>query len=236
MKADQIGYDVIGAEGEAVRYSYQVELEKFAMVGHRGIDGGTTDGASAPRGLLNQTATYAVVTDLETTSVYTLTAKKFENMTTDTLVEVFVGEYIAFAEQVGYDEAYLLNKILVYPKLMASLVKPAHITSSGTVFRSHLEYLKAQISEIRQSLNGPEVAWDVLPYLEPYTAATFQFDSLLNEDGTNNTGRVIMYRQDPYVFRLRPTLTSRYVWTGNCYVTLLLNYTTRRLRQRGTGE
>jgi hypothetical protein len=206
MKADQIGYDVIGAEGEAVRYSYQVELEKFAMVGHRGIDGGTTDGASAPRGLLNQTTTHAVVTDLETTTAYTLTAKKFENMTTDKLVEVFVGEYIAFAEQVGYDEAYLLNKILVYPKLMAALVKPAHITSSGTVFRSHLEYLKAQINEIRQSLNGPEVAWDVLPYLEPYTAATFQFDPLLNEDGTNNTGRVIMYRQDPYVFRLRLAL------------------------------
>lgn len=37
MRADQIGYDIIGAEGEAVRYSYQVELEKFAMIGHRGL-------------------------------------------------------------------------------------------------------------------------------------------------------------------------------------------------------
>ena len=206
MRADQIGYDVIGAEGEAVRYSYQVELDKFSMVGHRGMNGGTTDAAAGARGLLNQTSTYAPVQDLETTTDYTLTAKKFENMTTDKLVEVFVGEYIKFAEQVGYDEAYLLNKILLYPKLMAALTKPAHITSSGTVFRSHLEYLKAQLNEMRQSLNGPEIAWDVLPYLEPYVAANFKFDPLLNEDGTNNTGRVIFYRQDPYVFRLRLAL------------------------------
>ena len=206
MRADQIGYDVIGAEGEAVRYSYQVELDKFSMVGHRGMNGGTTDATAGARGLLNQTTTYAPVQDLETTTDYTLTAKKFENMTTDTLVEVFVGEYIKFAEQVGYDEAYLLNKILVYPKLMAALTKPAHITSSGTVFRSHLEYLKAQLNEMRQSLNGPEIAWDVLPYLEPYVAANFKFDPLLNEDGTNGTGRVIFYRQDPYVFRLRLAL------------------------------
>ena len=206
MKADTIGYDVIGAEGEAVRYSYQVELDKFAMIGHRGLNGGTSDATGMARGLLNQTTTYAPVTDLETTSLYGLTAKKFEYMTTSKLVEVFVGEYFAFAEQVGYDEAFLLNKILVYPKLMAALVKPAYITSSGTVFRSHLEYLKAQIDEIRQSVSGPEVAWDVLPYLEPYSASTFKFDPLLNEDGTNNTGRVIMYRQDPYVFRLRLAL------------------------------
>lgn len=206
MKADTIGYDVIAAEGEAVRYSYQVELEKFAMVGHRGLNGGTTDASDGARGLLNQTTTFAAVQDLETTTDYTLTAKKFENMTTDKLVEVFVGEYIKFAEQVGYDELYLLNKILLYPSLMKALVKPAHITSSGTVFRSHLEYLKAQIEEIRTSLNGPEVAFDVIPYTEPYVAASFAFDPLLNEDGTNNTGRMIMYRQDPYVFRLRLAL------------------------------
>lgn len=206
MKADQIGYDVIGAEGEAVRYSYQVELDKFAFVGHRGLNGGTTDAADGARGLLNQTSTYAPVQDLETTTDYTLTAKKFEKMTTDKLVEVFVGEYIKFAEQVGFDEAYLLNKILVYPSLLKALVKPAYITSSGTVFRSHLEYLKAQINEIRIGLSGPEVAIDVLPYLEPYVAANFKFDPLLNEDGTNNTGRVIMYRQDPYVFRMRLAL------------------------------
>ena len=206
MRADQIGYDVISAEGEAVRYSYQVELEKFAMIGHRGLNGGTTDTTGMARGLLNLTSDYAPVQDLETTTDYTLTAKKFENMTTDKLVEVFTGEYIKFAEQVGYDEAYLLNKILLYPKLMAALTKPAYITNSGTVFRSHLEYLKAQVNEMRQAINGPEVAWEVLPYLEPFNANTFKFDPLLNEDGTNNTGRVLMFRQDPYVFRLRLAL------------------------------
>jgi|GEM_PF-1627555 len=208
MKADQIGYDVIGAEGEAVRYSYQVELDKFAFVGHRGLDGGTTDAAAAARGLINMLSTGGTVTvqDLETTTDYTLTHKKFQNMTTTELNTVFVGEYQKFAEQVGFDEAYLPNKWLLYPGLLAALTKPANITSSGTVFRSHLEYIKAQVDQMRAGLNGPELAWDVLPYLEPYVAANFKFDPLLNEDGTNNTGRSILYRQDPYVFRLRLAL------------------------------
>ncbi len=206
MKADQIGYDVIGAEGEAVRYSYQVELDKFAFVGHRGLNGGTTDAADGARGLLNLTTTYAVVQDLETTTEYTLTHKKFETMTTTELTTVLTGEYLKFAAQVGYDEAFLPNKLLIYPTMLQALVKPAFITSSGTVYRSHLEYVKAQLNEVRTGFNGPEVAIDVIPYTEPYVAASFKFDSLLNEDGTNNTGRAILYRQDPYVFRLRLAL------------------------------
>lgn len=206
MKADQIGYDVISAEAEAVRYSYQVELEKFAFIGHRGVDGGTTDASGMARGLLNFSTDVAVVQDLETTTDYTLTAKKFENMTVEALTEVLVGEYSKFAEQVGFDEAFMANKFLVYPKLMSALTKPAKLTSSGTVFRSNLEYIIAQIDVIRKAYNAPEVAFEVLPYLEPYSASTFAFDPLLNEDGTNNTGRVILYRQDPYVFRLRLAL------------------------------
>lgn len=206
MKADQIGHDVISAEAEAVRYSYQVELEKFAFIGHRGVDGGTTDASGMARGLLNFSTDVAVVQDLETTTDYTLTAKKFEKMTVEALTEVLVGEYSKFAEQVGFDEAFMANKFLVYPKLMSALTKPAKLTSSGTVFRSNLEYIMAQIDVIRKAYNGPEVAFEVLPYLEPYSASTFAFDPLLNEDGTNNTGRVILYRQDPYVFRLRLAL------------------------------
>lgn len=206
MKADQIGYDVISAEAEAVRYSYQVELEKFAFIGHRGVDGGTTDASGMARGLLNFSTDVAVVQDLETTTDYTLTAKKFEKMTVEALTEVLVGEYSKFAEQVGFDEAFMANKFLVYPKLMSALTKPAKLTSSGTVFRSNLEYIIAQIDVIRKAYNAPEVAFEVLPYLEPYSASTFAFDPLLNEDGTNNTGRVILYRQDPYVFRLRLAL------------------------------
>lgn len=204
MKADQIGYDVIGVEGEAVRYSYQIELDKFAFVGHRGIDGGTSDASGMARGLINDAT--ATATDLETTTVYTLTAKKFENMSTDKLVEVVLGEYLAFAENVAFQVDKLPNKWVVYPKLFASLAKPAYITTNaGTVFKSHMEYLKAQLNEMAQGFGGPAVEIEALPYLAP-SAQNTSFDATLIEDGTNNTGRTILYRQDPYVFRSRLAL------------------------------
>jgi len=205
MKAETIGYDVIGVEGEAVRYSYQIELDKFAFVGHRGIDGTATDSSGMARGLINQASTALTITDLESTTAYTLTKKKLELLTTDELVEVIIGEYNAYADAVVYQEDKLPNKWLIWPKLFAALVKPAHITSSGTVFKSHLEYLKAQLNEVSQGYGGPEVMIEVLPYLQPASETT-NFDSLLIEDGTNDTGRSILYRQDPYLLRSRLAL------------------------------
>ncbi len=204
MKAEQIGYDVIGAEAEAVRYSYQVELDKFAFVGHRGIDGGTNDTSGMPRGLLNLTSDLAPVVDLESSN--DVTTKDIRFMNTLELHTVYVGEYLNFAMQVGYDEEFLANKYLLPTDVLAALTKPAHITDAGTVYKSHLEYLQAQLDVVRKTINGPEVAWEALPYLNEYSASTFNFDPLLNEDGTNNTGRNILYRQDPYAFRLRLAL------------------------------
>jgi hypothetical protein len=205
MKAQTIGYDVIGVEGEAVRFSYQIELDKFAFVGHRGIDGTVIDASGMARGLINLASTEATAIDLETTTIYTLTHKKFENMTTTELVAVFVGEYSAYAKAVVYQQDKLPNKWLIYPELFAQLTKPAYITSSGTVFKSHLEYLKAQIAEVAQIYGGPEVMFEVLPYIS--AAANFAgFDPVLNEPGTNDTGRIVLYRQDPYVLRSRLAL------------------------------
>jgi hypothetical protein len=47
--------------------------------------------------------------------------------------------------------------------------------------------------------------FEVLPYISP-TATFAGFDPVLNEDGTNNTGRLVLYRQDPYVMRSRLAL------------------------------
>lgn len=205
MKAQTIGYDVIGVEGEAVRYSYQIELDKFAFVGHRGIDGGTTDVAGMARGLINMVAGDATISDIETSTLYTLTHKKFQTMTTAELVDVFVGEYNAFAANVVYQQDKLPNKWLLYPSLFGALTKPAYLTSAGTVFKSHLEYLEAQISVLSKKYGGPEIMFDLLPYIAPI-AELGNFDTLLSEDGTNDTGRTILYRQDPYVMRTRLAL------------------------------
>ena len=204
MKAEQIGYDVIGAEAEAVRFSYQVELDKFAFVGHRGIDGTSNDNSGMARGLLNLTSDLAQVVDLE--NLNTILNKDVRFMTTLELHEVFVGEYMNFAMQVGYDEEHLANKFLLPTDVLSALTKPAHISEGGTVYKSHLEYLQAQLEVVRKTINGPAVQWEALPYLNEYNAGTFNFDPLLNEDGTNDTGRIILYRQDPYSFRLRLAL------------------------------
>lgn len=203
MKADQIGYDVIGVEGEAVRYSYQIELDKFAFVGHRGLDGTSVDGANMARGLLNDAT--ATITDLETTAAYTLTHKKFESMTTDELTEVILGEYVKFAENVAFQTDKLPNKWAIYPSLFAALAKPANISASGTVFRSHLEYLRAQLSELARGFGGPDVEIEALPYLAP-TASNTSFDPVLMCPGTNATGRTMLYRQDAQSLRSRLAL------------------------------
>lgn len=208
MKAETIGYDVIGVEGEAVRYSYQIELDKFAFIGHRGIDGTSTDASGMARGLINQASTDVTITDLETATGYDFVStshKKFEVMNTSELVNLVIGEYNKYAEKVVYSPDKLPNKWLIYPSLYATLAKPAYITSSGTVFKSHLEYLKAQLNEVATGYQGPEVMIDVLPYLAPSSSNT-SFDTLLFEDGTNDTGRTIMYRQDPYLMRSRLAL------------------------------
>lgn len=205
MKAETIGYDVIGVEGEAVRYSYQIELDKFAFVGHRGIDGTAVDASGMARGLINLTSDDADIIDLETNTNITSTIKKMEYMPTDDLVDVFVGEYSRFAESVVFQADKLPNKWLLYPSLFAKLTKPAYLTSAGTVFKSHLEYIKAQLNEIAQAYGGPQVMFDVLPYIAP-TAEFTNFDPILNEDGTNNTGRTILYRQDAQILRSRLAL------------------------------
>lgn len=206
MKAETIGYDVIGVEGEAVRYSYQVELDKFAFVGHRGIDGTSTDHTGMARGLINLTSDDADIIDLETDTSYSFTVKDLTAMSTPELTEVFTGEYTRFAESVVFQADKLPNKWLLWPQLFAKLTKPAYITDqAGTVFRSHLEYIKAQVNEIAKSYGGPEVMFDVLPYLSP-SSEFVNFDPLLNEDGTNDNGRTILYRQDPYILRSRLAL------------------------------
>ncbi len=206
LKADTISFDVIGANHEAVRLSYSIELDKFLMVGHRGIDGTNVDGAEMARGLINLKSGDAIISDLET-KVYSpaLVNKQFETMTTPELIAVMGTEYREFGQEVAYDGNFMPNKWLVGPKVIAALSAPAHITVAGTVYQSQLDYLTAQFRVWARAFEAPEVYIQALPYLDPIGDMT-GFDAVLNEDGTNDTGRTILYRQDPYVMRARIAL------------------------------
>ena len=204
MKEDQIGFDVISANHEAVRLSYYLELDKFAFVGHRGIDGTSTDHVGMARGLINLSSDQATIIDLDNTT-YTpaLQNTVLEAMTTPELVTVLAEEYLKALQLAAFDPELAPNKWLVYPTLLSKLSKPAHIAiDNGTVFRSQLEYIRQCFRDWAVAYSAPEVQIEALPYLEPIASMT-GFDPILNEDGTNGTGRTILYRQDPYVFRSR---------------------------------
>lgn len=193
MKSDHIGYDIIGQKHKAVRASYNIELDLFNMVGHKGIDGTATVLPTTPRGLLNQTSTYAENVNLTT---------KLESMDTVALTGVFVNNYIKHLERFAYQPSFAPTKILVYPSLYATLVKPANINNQGTVFRSQLEYIEAQLAVTARTFGAETPRIVMLPYLEANTI----FNPLLTEAGTNGTGKIVMYRQDPYILRTRLAL------------------------------
>lgn len=204
MKADQIGYDIVEQNGEAVRMSYQLELDKFAYVGTRGFDGTASDTNVVERGLLNQSG--APVLDLETQTTYTIGAtKKIEGLGIDVFTKVFIGELVEYAKSFAFMVEHLPNKALFYPELWAWLTSPAYITGlAGTVYRSNLEYLQAQVDVWVKAQGGSGFLFEQLPYLSA-TADTVA-DPILKNAGTNSTGRIVIYRQDPYVMRSRLAL------------------------------
>lgn len=206
LKADTIGYDKIGVQHEAVRMSYELEKDAFAFVGHRGIDGTNTDGAGMARGLINFSSDDAVISDLETKVYDTpITNKTFQTMNTRELISVITQEYVEFIKQVSFDASFAPNKWLVSPEILASLSQPAYLSVAGTVYQSQLEYVNKTLEVLRKTYGAPEIWIEQLPYLAPYTAQS-QFAEYMHEDGTNNNGRTVMYRQDPYIMRSRLAL------------------------------
>lgn len=203
MKYDTIGFDAIAEKQRAIHMSYQVELDMFAFVGHRGI-ASDTDFSGMARGLLNLTD--ATLSDIQTKGDYAfIQEKRLEYMTTPQLIEVLANEYLEALNVGGFDEEFAPNKWLVYPSLLAKLSKPAHISYSGTVYQSTLAYIKQVFKDWGSAYNAPEIQIEMLPYLEDNSKVD-AFNPLLMEDGTNNTGRTILYKQDPYIFRSRLAL------------------------------
>lgn len=203
MKYDTIGFDAIAEKQKSVHMSYQIELDMFAFVGHRGIKSAVDDDTTA-RGLLNLKEGDAVYRDLQTEADYGLIKeKRLEYMTTPELVDVLAEEYLAYLNTIGFDERFAPNKWLVYPALMSKLSKPAHINYAGTVYRTTLEYIKQVFNDWAIAYDTPVVKIEVLPYLGNKIDA---FNPLLMTPGVNNTGRTILYRQDPNIIRSRIAL------------------------------
>ena len=198
MKNDMIGFDAISKMGEAIQKAWYLDLDRIAYVGTRGENGSTSDVSGAYRGLLNQQSVTPF--DLETQSTYTMagTVKKLELMAINAVIQIVIGRLTTQAKEVDFEPQFIVNKILFYKELFGFLSQTAqNVGGTATPFRTNKAILQEALDSWCESQGFDKIELVMLPYLS--TDASDTKDESLEEDGTNNTGRIVMYRQDAYV-------------------------------------
>lgn len=189
LKNGTIGYDAIAKDGQAIQRSYFLDLDRIGYFG---------DGANGTnKGLLNQTG--VINTDLETTPSYGLTTeKKLEKLGIEKNVEILTSEVREAAQLVDFDPSLAINKILFYNEYLAFLSQTAqNAGNTATPFRTNRAILQEALDSTTLSLKLDRIELEFLPYLSANAVTTKGTDMV--DAGTNDTGKIVMYRQDPYV-------------------------------------
>ena len=196
LKNQQLGYDAISKNAEAIVRAWNLDLDRIGYVGTRGENGSTTDVSGNYRGLLNQEN--VTTTDLETTTDYTLTEKNLIYMDINTAIEIFIGELNDIAAANDWDERYIPNKMLFFKEYFEWLNKTAqNTTNTGTPFRTNKDILAEALNTWCDTQGFDRISLVMLPYLSYDISSTK--DASMVSSGTNDTGRIVLYRQDPYV-------------------------------------
>lgn len=196
MKAETINYDLLERHEMALRTSYWREIEQFAFSGNLGIAGITASSDAFKAGLLNQPTTlvgYEALTDAQWTTY-----------DVNNFVDMFVGAVAKMKRDLRFNRDFFPNKVLVPPTLMTAMQAAALVGDLGTggagVATSIFEYIR---QEVRNRLSI-DVTFEELPYLDAGSIATDGF--FVEEAGANDTGRVVIYRQDEKVIKLPITM------------------------------
>jgi hypothetical protein len=196
LKNETLGYDAISKQAEAIQKAWYLDLDRIAYVGARGENGSTSDSGISYGGLLNLTG--VTTTDLETTVNYGLTAKKVELNNINKVIEIIIGELNAMALSVDFEPQFMANKILFYKELFAWLTKTAENTEgTATPFRTNKSILQEALDEWCAIQGFDKIEMVMLPYLSNDISGTK--DASMVASGTNTTGRIVIYRQDPQV-------------------------------------
>ena len=196
MKNELIGFDAITKNGEAIQKAWYLDIDRIAYVGMRGEDGSTSDVSGDYRGLLNLEG--ATVFNLETSTAYgTLTVKKFELLDINTAIKIFIGELNIMSASVDFEPQFAPNKILFYKEYFAWLNQTAKIGATATPFRTNKSILQEALDSWCDTQDFDKIEMVMLPYLSNDISSTK--DASMVASGTNTTGRIVMYRQDPYV-------------------------------------
>ena len=201
LKNDMVGFDAISKQGEAIQKAFYLDLDRIAYVGQRGEAGSTTDVSGDYRGLLNFEG--VTVTNLETTSNYGLTAKKLELLNINKAIEVFIGELNSMAKDNDFEAFLMPNKALFYKEYFAWLNQTAvGADGNATPFRTNKAILQEALDTWCDSQGFDRIETVMLPYLSADISSAVAGgtkDPSMVVTGTNSNGRVVLYRQDPYV-------------------------------------
>lgn len=202
MKSDHINYDVLGFRIEALRLSYQKELEWNAMLGNVGINDIDETSTDFVPGLLNQ-KTDKNLNELSAIE-YTL-KKSWNDMTVDELVRAIVDQANIVKRDLMYDSRLYPNTLALPPVIMEKLLQPAILNATSNtavgVAMSNFEYIEVTLSR----LFNKRVMITELPYLDPNTINTVGSTTAGIQAG-GEFGKFMFYLNDERAMRFNVTL------------------------------
>lgn len=191
MKSAQVAYDVYGYKLEALRMSYQRELDYFAFLGNLGINGITESSANFEGGLLNAKG---VVEEDASTDWSTWGIEDF--------ITEFVKIFTNLLTLNRFDQTIVADTVVFPPELWERFAQPAVVGTVGTangtgVVTSVIEYLKQQLKiRVKRDINFVE-----LPYISKEATETYTTAGIVAK-GKNGTGQIIFYRNSDKVLRM----------------------------------
>lgn len=194
IRSNKINYDIFGHRAEALRLSYQRELELFAFVGNLGVNGITTGDAKFVGGLLNQPKD-DVFSAFYGSDWYTA-------LDLDTLITKIIG--LAQTMKIGlrFDSSKYPNSLVLPSDLYGALVQPAVIGDGdgGNVplATSKYEYLKRQLEFIFNT----NFSIRELPYIGGTITADDTTAGIVEKGVGTKDGLILLYRMDETVARM----------------------------------
>lgn len=205
LKSASVAYDVLGYKLEAMRLSYQRELDYFAFLGNEGIGGITTSSSNFYGGLLNSTE----VGEEQTISDWA-----------DWDVEEFVTEFVRIVTYLVTLNRWAMDvvpdTIAFPPELWQRFAQPAVVGTVGVangagVATSIFDYLKQQLSvRLGRAFNFIE-----LPYLSVYADEDYTTAGIVGK-GPEDGGQIIFYRNSDKVLRMpiaMPLVGGQLAWS-----------------------
>lgn len=208
MKSAQVAYDIYGYKLEAIRLSYQRELDYFAFVGNEGINGIASGDTRFVAGLFNQDITAQVG--------HEVASSDWLSWGVDTWVEYFAKAFTYLLVLNQYNRDIVPDTVVLPPEVWQSLAKPAVVGTLGVgtgagVAVSVIGYL---VEALRQRV-GFNVSFKENPYLSKNATKNYTVAGIV-ANGSTKEGRIVLYRNSDRALRMNitmPLMAGQLAWS-----------------------